>query len=206
MSRDWTGNGNSIYKTLGASNHTDKERQSEDFYATDPIAVEKLREAFLIPDFVWECACGAGHLSEYLNDNGFYVLSTDLVDRGYGHGGVDFLKEERLPECFEGENCCILTNPPYKYATEFVEHALDILPVGAPAIFLLKTTALEGKGRWERLYRHGWLQEVYQFKERLLCAKNGDFDGMMTGGRSAVSNAWFVFRKIQCNAPTLHWI
>ena len=28
---DWTGNSNSIYKTLGASNHTDKERQNEDF-------------------------------------------------------------------------------------------------------------------------------------------------------------------------------
>ena len=32
---DWTGNRNSIYKTLGASNHTDKERQNEDFYATE---------------------------------------------------------------------------------------------------------------------------------------------------------------------------
>ena len=33
---DWTGNSNSIYKTLGASNHTDKERQNDDFYATEP--------------------------------------------------------------------------------------------------------------------------------------------------------------------------
>lgn len=29
--KDWTGNKNSIYKTLGASNHTDKERQNEDY-------------------------------------------------------------------------------------------------------------------------------------------------------------------------------
>lgn len=42
MSKDWTGNYGSIFKTLGASNHTDKERQSEDYYATDPIAVDKL--------------------------------------------------------------------------------------------------------------------------------------------------------------------
>lgn len=26
--KDWTGNKNSVYKTLGASNHTDKERQT----------------------------------------------------------------------------------------------------------------------------------------------------------------------------------
>lgn len=36
--KDWSGNQNSIFKTLGASNHTDKERQNEDYYATDPIA------------------------------------------------------------------------------------------------------------------------------------------------------------------------
>ena len=41
-SSDWSGNKNSIYKTLGASNHTDKERQSEDYYATEPKAVELL--------------------------------------------------------------------------------------------------------------------------------------------------------------------
>ena len=205
MRMDWTGNSNSIWKTIGASNHSPNERESSDFYATDPIAIDRLATAFNIPLWVWECACGSGHLSRRLTKNGHIVISSDIVDRGYGMVWTDFLKEP-LPIEFEDTDCCILTNPPYKYATEFVEHALDILPVGAPAIFLLKTTALEGKGRWERLYRHGWLQEVYQFKERLLCAKNGDFDGMMTGGGSAVSYAWFVFRKIQCNAPTLHWI
>lgn len=42
--KDWTGNNNSVYKTLGASNHTDKERQIEDFYATEPKAAELLLE------------------------------------------------------------------------------------------------------------------------------------------------------------------
>ena len=42
MSKDWIGNKNSIFKTLGASNHTDKERENNDFYATDPIAIDKL--------------------------------------------------------------------------------------------------------------------------------------------------------------------
>ena len=40
--KDWTGNRNSVFKTLGASNHTDNERQNEDYYATDPIASEWL--------------------------------------------------------------------------------------------------------------------------------------------------------------------
>lgn len=106
----------------------------------------------------------------------------------------------------ETYNCCILTNPPYKYATEFVEHSLRLLPEGMPAIFLLKTTALEGKSRFEKLYRNGWLHEVYQFSERVLCAKNGNFDDMKAGGVSAVSYAWFIFRRTRCNATTIHWI
>lgn len=44
MNKDWTGNSNSIYKTLGASNHTDKHRQQQDYYATEPKAVELLLE------------------------------------------------------------------------------------------------------------------------------------------------------------------
>ena len=204
---DWTGNENSIFKTIGASNHTAGERESDDYYATDPRAIEKLRKVYTIPPVVWECACGAGHLSRRLIEYGHDVLSTDLVDRGYGHVNIDFLKEDRLPEYLQGEDCCILTNPPYKYATEFIEHALDLLPAGQPAIFLLKTTALEGKKRFERLFIHGYLEAVYQFVERVLCAKNGDFEGVKAGGGSAVSYAWFVFNKKQKrDYPFIYWI
>lgn len=42
MEKDWTGNGKSIFTTLGASNHTDKEREINDYYATDPIAIDAL--------------------------------------------------------------------------------------------------------------------------------------------------------------------
>ena len=206
MSKDWTGNGNSIFKTLGASNHTDKERQVDDYYATDPIAIDKLAEVFHIPEYVWECACGEGHLSRRLIEKGHIVMSSDLADRGYGNVRYDFLTEEHLPEFMIGEDCCILTNPPYKYATEFAEHALELLPMSQPCILLLKTTALEGKKRWERLYRKGYLHEVYQFIDRLLCAKNGDFQTMIDGGGSAVSYAWFVFRKTPCKNTVMKWI
>lgn len=42
--QDWTGNGNSVYKTLGATNHSDKDREENDFYATDPYAIDVLFE------------------------------------------------------------------------------------------------------------------------------------------------------------------
>lgn len=111
MGKDWTGNKNSVFKTLGASNHTDKERQSEDFYATSPDAIDRLLDVIDIPFYVYEPCCGAGHLSKRLEDLGHPTYSTDLVYRGYGEGGIDFLKLRGMP--FD-EDCCILTNPPYK--------------------------------------------------------------------------------------------
>lgn len=40
--KDWTGNKRSTYATLGASNHADHERQTNDYYATDPNAINRL--------------------------------------------------------------------------------------------------------------------------------------------------------------------
>lgn len=103
---DWTGNGNSIYKTLGATNHTENERETNDYYATEPKAAELLCAVENLSPAIWECACGAGHLAEVFCKHGHIVKATDLIDRGYGCGGVDFLKENVH---FQGD---IVTNPP----------------------------------------------------------------------------------------------
>ena len=141
--KDWTGNRKSTFVTLGASNHTDGERESNDFYATDPVAVDKLVGAMSLPEKIWECACGTGCLSERLKAFGHDVVSTDLVDRGYG-GVRDFLETTELPN-----GCtCILTNPPYKYALQFIKHSLDLLSDGGLCVMFLKTTFLEGQRRY----------------------------------------------------------
>lgn len=69
--KDWTGNNKSTYVMLGASNHSDKERQNDDYYATDPHALELFlnsfkRDGVKIHKYIWECACGEGHLSNIL--------------------------------------------------------------------------------------------------------------------------------------------
>ena len=63
-SKDWTGNYNSIYKTLGASSHSKEERETNDYYATDPNTLIPLLERETIDKNVWECACGSGHLAK----------------------------------------------------------------------------------------------------------------------------------------------
>lgn len=201
--KDWTGNKNSVFKTLGASNHTDKDRETNDYYATHPSAIDKLKAEFNIPNLVWEPACGEGHLSKRLIETGHSVFSSDLIDRGYGEV-LDFLSIEAYQ--YQGNFPCILTNPPFRYATEFVLRALDLLPNKGCACFLLKTTALEGKNRYESIYRNSRPHYVFQFIERLLCAKNGDFDGMVSGGGSAVAYSWFVFEKGYKGETILEWI
>lgn len=124
--KDWIGDSNSVFKTVGASNHSKSERQSEDYYATDPKAIDALVKVYDIPHKIWEPACGSGHLAIRLTELGYEVAATDLVDRGYGEGGIDFLAQMEMPE----DCSCILTNPPFKYSTEFISHALNILPVG----------------------------------------------------------------------------
>lgn len=151
-SKDWSGNVNSVWKTLGASNHTENERGEDDYYATDPIAIDKLLEVEKPRRFIWECACGGGHLSERLTERGYDVFNSDIKNRGYErqHLVLDFLKQEGKLFSFEHD---ILTNPPYKYATEFVLKALELLPEGCKCYMFLKLTFLEGKRRYIELFR-----------------------------------------------------
>lgn len=201
--KDWTGNKNSIFKTLGASNHTDKERENDDYYATDPIAIDVLIKDGGV-DFdapIWECSCGEGHLSERLKEYGYEVYSTDLVDRGYGEGCIDFLQATEMP------NGCkhILTNPPYKYAKDFVEHAMELVPEGGRVYMFLKLQFLEGKARKE-LFKKYPLKTLYVSSSRILCAKNARFDDMRAGGGSAVAYGWYEFEKGYQGDSKLKWI
>jgi hypothetical protein len=196
--KDWSGNSNSIYRTLGASNHTDKERENDDYYATDPKAAELLLELETF-DKIWECACGEGHLSKVFEKAGYQVRSSDLIDRGYGDVGVDFLGDDN--KSWNGD---IITNPPYKYALEFVEKALSIIPDGNKVAMFLKIQFLEGKSR-KKLFTTQPPKTVYVSSSRLLCAKNAEFDEMIAGGGSAVAYAWYVWEKGFRGTTQLKW-
>lgn len=197
MNKDWTGNSNSIYKTLGASNHVEEERQQHDYYATEPKAMSLLLEQEKFAINIWECACGEGHLSKELEKYGHSVWSTDLIDRGYGEGDIDFLKQTDI---FEGD---IITNPPYKFASDFLIKALELIPTGNKVAMFLKLQFLEGKARREIFNKYP-PKIVYVSSSRIMCAKNGDFEGIK--GSSAVAYAWFVWEKGFKGDPSIKWI
>lgn len=100
----------------------------------------------------------------------------------------------------------IITNPPYKYAKEFVLKALDILHFGCRCYMFLKLTFLEGKTRYNELFKKFPPKSIYVFSERVLCAKNARFDEMKAGGGSAVAYAWFVWQKGFRGVTEVLWI
>lgn len=197
MTKDWTGNKAATFVTLAASNHSKGEREENDYYATDPKAVSMLLSVEKFHPYIWECACGEGHISEELKKNGYNVWSTDLIDRGYGDIKDFFSFDASLRDDMD-----IITNPPYKYAQEFVEHAMDLVQEGCKVAMLLKIQFLEGRSRNE-LFKKYPPEKVYVFSSRVNCAKNGEFDKYKS---SAVCYAWFVWRKGFKGSPTIHWL
>ena len=201
---DWTGNSHTTFSTLGASNHSSKERASDDFYETPADGVTRLLDrSDLAPStnaLIWECAAGRGAISNVLTERGYTVHSTELRDRGFGETGVDFLKSER-PET-NGRPLIIFTNPPFKYAISFIERSLELLNDGESCYFLLRLSFLEGQKR--KAFFEKWNPEfVAGVGKRITCNRNGS-EQMSNSG--AVAFAWFKWTKGYIGKTTVEWI
>lgn len=195
MNKDWTGNSNSVYKTLGASNHTEEDREENDYYATDPKALEALLKVETFSHKIWEPAVGGGHLANVLKDNNYLVKCSDIVDRGYDNTKIiDFLY-------FNGNwNFDIITNPPYSKAIPFLYKGMSILKDNCRFAMLLKVQFLEG-GKRGVLFERYKPEKIYIFCDRVECAKNGNF----LGG-SAVAYAWYIWKKGYIGVTTIDWL
>lgn len=140
--KDWTGNRHTTFVVIGASNHSDVVRQKEDYYATEPKAAELLLQHCHLDGPIWEPACGERHLASVFERAGYDVRSSDIIRR-CDCEQLDFLSPDNL-QMWNGD---IVTNPPYKYAQQFVEHSLRLVPDGHKVCMFLKLTFLEGKAR-----------------------------------------------------------
>lgn len=199
--KDWIGNGKSIFVCNGASNHSDGERQCDDYYATEPKAIHKLCQVEKFTPMIWECACGGGHMAEALKENGYNVIASDIVNRGYSGTNIgDFFQSTITDYPWD-----IITNPPYRYAREFVEHALKTVGNDRKVAMFLKLTFLESKSR-KALFEKFPPKKIWVFSERVQCAKNGDFEIYKQSGMTAVAYAWFIWKKGYHGETTVGWI
>ena len=126
-------------------------------------------------------------MAQVLEAHGHHVVGTDLVDRGYGEAGRDFLAETRLPEGITA----IVTNPPYgRRLFAFVDHALELTrPVGGMVAMLVNTQWPTGAANSTRL-RHPAFEVSVVLTNRIVWFSGDD-------GRPAASSqenhCWLVW-------------
>jgi len=186
---------------------------SLDDFPTPPWATRALVEHVLRPAMhegyafqdvrAWEPACNRGlmlaPLREYFND----PIGSDIHDYGWpGAVQHDFLMGYK-PDAFVGKTVhWIISNPPFRLAEQFIETASKLANHGFA--FLVRTSFLEGVGRFENLFSKNPPSIVAQFSERVPMVK-GRYD---PDASTATSYAWLVwFTDGPNRAPTqMLWI
>lgn len=185
---------------------------SLDDFPTQPWATRALIEHVLIPQFgitgradlkrmsVWEPAANRGHMSAPLKEYFGRVVESD-IHQYRDHCLCDFLMPGTEPASvvLNGANW-IITNPPFRLAEQFIERARQIKNWQGTAM-IVRTSFLEGVGRFERLYALNPPTIVAQFTERVPMVK-----GRLTStGSTATSYCWLVWMADRSPKPMV-WI
>lgn len=166
-----------------------KNLNKHDFYPTPEIATVRFLEQEKFEGEIWEPACGDGAMSRVIERYGYPCKSTDLIDRGYGEGGVDFLRST-----YQTEN--IVTNPPFILANKFIHHALT--HASKKVAFLLRLNMLESKGR-EKLFTKFPFARLYVHSRRIPFAAK-------TGSSNAIAFAWYVWDYAHVGDPVIKFL
>jgi len=181
---------------LQAAQHPHADR-GRDAYPTPPLAVEALLRSEIVPLDVWEPAAGGGAIAEVLRRAGHIVTTSDVASYGYPPDyRRDFFDFTEAPEDVEA----IVTNPPYRHAQQFIEHALELVP---RVIMLLRLTFLESERRTEILERRG-LARVLVFRRRLPMMHREGWTGPRA--RSAMAFAWYIWDREHVGPATVRRI
>ena len=91
----------------------------------------------------------------------------------------------------------LVTNPPYRLAAQFAEHALTLVP---DVYLLLRLAFLESVGRTE-LLEHSGLRRVLVFRKRLPRMHRQNWDGPKSS--SSMAFAWMCWRRNFAGPTTL---
>ncbi len=181
-----------VFNCIGATNHSNKTREKDDFYSTPKIATEEIIKRIKFEGNILEPACGTGAISKILSKTlSNEIISKDKVYRGYGEQKDFFEETERYDN--------IITNPPFKYAKEFIEKALTI--ANKKVVMLSKIQLLEGQKRFE-LFEKYPPTYVYVFVSHLPYMR-GDIEQKES---SAMCLCWYVWEIGNIQEPIIRWI
>lgn len=174
--------------------------EAPDDFPTPPWATRAFVEALRRPINgyrIWEPACGRGHmakvLEEYCPDG--HVWATDKHDYG-GTSIWDFLEAPRW------ESDWIITNPPFRLASDFIERAFKMRPTIGFAL-LVRTVFQEGATRHDDIFTRYPPSEFIQYAERVSMVQ-GRLDATVS---SATAYQWAVWYMNDFSGETkTRWI
>lgn len=195
---------------LAGGNPSAGYRTENDFYATDPQAVNDLFNALskYDPDFnnfsprtFLEPCVGNGNIAKATTDYFLFSLKRnensqctfiDLVDRGYPNTKVqDFLLFESMQPQTKFD--LIVSNPPYSLALEFVQKSLQHLSDHGYLAFFLKIQFWEGEKRKQFLLDNP-PAFCFPFAKRMPTWNNGQpTDEHGKRWATTMCHAWFVW-------------
>jgi len=138
-----------------------------DLYYTPSYAIDILLPYLDKSWTIWEPACGLNNITQYLKDNGYTVVSSDIEE--------DFMTTKKSCDA-------IVTNPPYSIKDLFLRRCYEI---GLSFAMLLPLTALESENR-QWLYREFGLQLIIPNKRVNFITSDG------SGSGSWFATAWFT--------------
>lgn len=174
-------------------------RPKHDFYATQSKSVEAVLDKEKFKGNILEPCCGVGSISEVLKNHKYKTYSNDLINRGYGETFKDFLKDDF--QVYDN----VITNPPFKYAKQFIEKSLKI--TRRKVAMFCRVQLLEGVSRL-KLFQNTPLKKVYVFSNRQVPYHNGLKINPRTGKKWAgtLCFAWFVWEHGYQGKPTIDWL
>ena len=190
-----------------AGGNPENGRVENDYYATNPKAVEMLLTNYTFDAAtILEPCVGGGHIANAINNffaNQRVITGLDLVDRGYPNTIVQNFLTWETDKKFEG----IITNPPFSLAQEFIEKGMELLTDDGQMAMFLKIQFLEGAKRKEFFEKYP-PKYIYVFRNRMATWNNGNEVDPNTGKRWATTmcHAWFIWEKGSKTEPIIRWL
>lgn len=189
-----------------AGGNSTTEKADNDFYATNPQTVKEFlnvaRGEFKDVKMIWENCCGEGHLAKVLVEHfneGQTVCTTDLIDRGYGVGNIDFLNSDFNPNAD-----LIITNPPFSLVNDFITVGLQ--KTNRYLVYLCKIQMLETVAR-KKILEESPLKYIYVHSKRQATWKDGkELDPQGKKWATTMCLAWFVWDKEYEGEPIVRFI
>lgn len=163
---------------------------SLDDFPTQPWGTRALVEHVLLPMLlpvgsVSEPACNRGYMARPLSEYFSKVVTSDV--HNYGWAGQQLVEDFLFPGSTVSSVEWVITNPPFRLAEQFIGKARALSRVGCA--MLVRTSFLEGVGRYQRLFSVNPPTITAQFVERLPMVK-GRVDRKAS---TATSYAWLVW-------------